>query len=141
MEKEEFAALLDEKFSEVFRRLDGVDQRFDGVDKRFDGVDKRFDGVDKRFDGVDKRFDGVDARANGIDARLNGLETEMRKLRINSEETKSMLQRNNELIHAVDEKVERFRKDTSQNFKQVKRIIGVSNAALKKRIVKLEKAS
>ena len=44
-------------------------------------------------------------------------------------------------VGMVDEKLERFRKETAHNFKDVNRTIGVSNAALKKRIAKLEKAS
>ena len=124
MEDEKLTALLNEKFGEINARLGGIDARFDGIDARFDGVDARFDGVDGQFE--------------GINARLDGLETEVRKLRVDTPELKNMLQRNNELIHAVDEKLERFRGETAANFKDVRSDIRMSFTVLGKRISKLE---
>jgi septation ring formation regulator EzrA len=96
VEKEEIAALLDEKFSEVTRRFDNVDARFDG------------------------------------------LESEMRKVRVDLPELKSMLQRNNELLHAVDEKLENFRGETIDHLIDIRSDIRVSFSMLGKRITDLE---
>ena len=102
-------------------------------------LNEKFGEINARFDRVDGRFDGVDGQVEGINARLDGLETEVRKLRVDTPELKNMLQRNNELIHAVDEKIERFRTETAGNFKDFKHSLGVSNKALVKRIRVLEK--
>ena len=45
---------------ETRERFDNVDKRFESVDQRFDNVDKRFESVDQRFDNMDKRFDQLE---------------------------------------------------------------------------------
>jgi len=132
MEDEKLIALLDEKFAEV-------NARFDGVNARFDGVNARFDGVDGQFEGVNARFDGVDGQVEGVNSRLGYLETEVRKLRVDAHENNVKIERNNELIFAVDQKLGSFRTETAGNFKDVKQMLGVSNRGLVSRIRKLEK--
>lgn len=73
-ENKALSASFDVQFSNVYSRLDGIDNRLEGIDKRLDGVDKRLDGVDKRLDGVDKRLDGIDKRLGGVDHRIDGVD-------------------------------------------------------------------
>lgn len=113
MEKDEIAALLNEKF----------------------------DGINEKFEGINAKFEGINTKFEGINTKLNGLDTEVRKLRVDSHELKGMLQRNNELIYAVDQNFEHFRSETRRNFKDVKKSLGVANAALTSRVDKIEKAS
>ena len=148
VEKEEIAALLNEKFSEVTRRFDGLESRFDGLESRFDGLEARFDGLEPRFDGLEARFDGLEPRFDGLESRFDGLEprfdglesrfnyvdSEVGKLRVDSHEMKNMLQRNNELIHAVDEKLERFRDETIENLDDIRSDIRISFSMLGRRV-------
>ena len=96
VEKEEIAALLNEKFSEVTRHFDEVRARFDG------------------------------------------LESEVRKLRVDSHEIHGMLQRNNELIYAVDEKLEHFRNETVDHLIDIRSDLRISFHLLNKRVTDLE---
>ena len=74
-----------------------------------------------------------------INEKFAKIETQIGKTQVAVYQLQDDLQRNNELIHLVDNKLDRFRTETRNNFKDVKVIIGTSNAALKKRITKLEK--
>ncbi|MBI2483292.1 hypothetical protein HYV74_03925 [Candidatus Uhrbacteria bacterium] len=47
---------LQEHFTKIDQRFDGIDQRFARVDQRFDEIDQRFARVDQRFDGIDREF-------------------------------------------------------------------------------------
>lgn len=77
-----------------------------------------------------------------LETRLdNRMTTEIRHVGVEIEGLRSSIQLNNELLHAVDEKIERFRAETKDNFKTVYDVIGTSHAQLISRIRKLEKAS
>jgi len=102
-------------------------------------LDEKFAEVNARFDGVNARFDGVDGQFEGVNSRLGYLETEVRKLRVDAHENNVKIERNNELIFAVDQKLGSFRTETAGNFKDVKQMLGVSNRGLVSRIRKLEK--
>ncbi len=132
MEDNELVALLDRKFAESEERMTArMDARFDQVDARFEQVDTRFEQVDTRFEQVDTRFEQMDAKFDDhkieVGARLDQMHSDIKKIA--------------EGVDNVGEKLERFRKETARNFKDVKQTIGVANAALDSRLRKLEKVS
>ena len=65
----------------------------------------------------------------------------IRHVGVEIEGLRSAMQLNNEMIHAVDEKLENFRTETKGNFKSVHDVIGTAHAQLISRIRKIEKAS
>ena len=71
----------------------------------------------------------------------NRITTEIRHVGVEIEGLRSAMQLNNEMIHAVDEKLENFRTETKGNFKSVHDVIGTAHAQLISRIRKIEKAS
>jgi hypothetical protein len=81
------------------------------------------------FARIDEQFAEVNHR---ITSEIGLVGVELEGLR-------AAMQLNNELIHAVDEKLEDFRAETKVNFKTVHEVIGASNAQLISRIRKLEK--
>jgi len=97
---------------------------------------QQFAEADQR---MEARFAQVDARFAQVDARFDRLEGHLGKTQLAVYELQADLERNNELIHLVDNKIDRFRGETRNNFKDVKRILGVSNEAVISRIRKLEK--
>ena len=118
MEDNELVALLDRKFAESEERMTArMDARFDQVDARFERVDTRFEQMDAKLD--DHKIE--------VGARLDQMHSDIKKIA--------------EGVDNVGEKLERFRKETARNFKDVKQTIGVANAALDSRFRKLEKAS
>ncbi len=76
-----------------------------------------------------------------LDEKFSEVKTDIRHARVEIEALRGEVKLNNELIHGVDEKIERFRGETADNFKTVRSAIGLSNKVLIKRIAKLEKAS
>ena len=108
------------------------------LNERFSEVNARFDAVDARFDAVDGRFDAVDGRLDRVEGEIGGLRVEVRHAGVEIEELRGAVQQNNELLHAVDEKLERFREETTENFKDVRSDIHMSCTVLGKRITDLE---
>lgn len=55
---------MEEVLKQVLSELQGlrneVNERFDNVDKRLESMDNRFDNVDKRLENMDNRFDRLD---------------------------------------------------------------------------------
>ena len=96
---------------------------------------------DKLIALLDEKFAEVRGEFAGVKTRLDGLETEVRKLRVDAHENNVKIERNNEFIYAVDQRIGRFRVETKRNFREVKKSLGVANAALHQRIGKIEKAS
>ena len=126
MEDKELIALLDRKFAEQEERIEGrFAPRFEQIDRRFEHIDRRFEQIDRRFEQIDSRFDSLETKVGTIQIAVYKLQDD--------------LQRNNELIHLVDNKLDRFRTETRNNFKSVHATLGVANKALVGRIRKLEK--
>ena len=100
---------------------------FAEVQQRFSEVQQRFTEVQQRFTEVDQRFSQLDDRVRKIGIDVDGLRADM--------------QRNDELIHLVDQKVDHFRVETRNNFKSVHETIGASNAQLIHRLRKIEEVS
>ena len=94
---------------------------------------------DKLIALLDEKFAEVRGEFAGVKTRLDGLETEVRKLRVDAHENNVKIERNNELMYAVDQKLENFRTETAGNFKDVKQMLGVANRGVVARIRKLEK--
>jgi archaellum component FlaC len=67
---------------------------------------------------LDERFAEVRGEFAGVKTCLDSLETEVRKLRVDAHENNVKIERNNELIELVDEKLGRFRAETKRNFKR-----------------------
>jgi hypothetical protein len=76
-----------------------------------------------------------------IDDQFAEVNDRIRHVGVEVEGIRSAVELNNELIHAVDEKLEGFRTETKDNFKTVHDVIGTSHAQLISRIRKLDKAS
>lgn len=90
-------------------------------------INEKFSQVNDHFRQMDDRFQQMDGRLRGIGIEIEGL--------------RSSMQLNNEMIHAVDQKLETFRTETKDNFKTVYDVIGTSHTQLISRIRKLDKAS
>ena len=130
---QELVAYLDGRFGGLDERLStrfaAIDMRLDGIDGRLDGIDGRFDGIDARFDGIDARFAGIDPRFDGIDARFERLEVEIRLSReetrrhfdVATEDFRNRLQAVAEGVLVLDERLERFRVEVSDQFATVDR--------------------
>jgi len=81
--------------------------------------------------------------ADQISGQISGVNTRMdagfRRVGVELEQLNHSMQQNNELIHAVDEKLESFRAETKYDFKTTRGLIGTSNAGLLERIGELAK--
>ena len=97
-------------------------------------VDSRFDRLlthlDSKFEQIDKRFEQVDARFDRIELRLTNVETGLRYANVQIESLWGQTKRLAESIALVDEKLERFRLETSASFDEQR----VFNAMLVQRI-------
>jgi len=121
---------LDSKFEQIDKRFEQIDARFEQIDKRFEQIDKRFEQIDQRFEQVDARFEQVDARFDRIELRLTNVETGLRYANVQIESLWGQTKRLAESIALVDEKLERFRLETSASFDEQR----VFNAMLVQRI-------
>jgi archaellum component FlaC len=102
MTNEDVLELIKQQFDQFGER---IDQRFDGIDQRFDGIDQRLDGVDKRLGGVEKRLEAVELEARMAHIRIENLDTKIDHVL--------------EGVIAVEQKVDRFRKETRENFDEL----------------------
>ncbi len=65
---------------------------FEKVEQKFSLMNSRLDGIDSRLDGIDSRLDGIDSRLDGIDSRIANLTSEQAETnrRLSSLEKKQM---------------------------------------------------
>ena len=139
----EFLALrfdrIDERFSAIDRRFDGVDKRFDAMDERFDGVDKRFDAMDERFDAMDERFGTMDELFNAADERSEGFEERLRRVEILGEDTLHQVRIVAESVATVDRKLDDFRSEVADSFREHRDLIQTSYRDLDLRLTSMER--
>jgi hypothetical protein len=90
------------------------------------------------FARIDEQFARIDGRFTAVDDKLaetnNRITTGLRHVGVEIEGLRAAMQLNNELIYAVDQKLERFRVETKDNFKTVYDVIGASHTQLISRI-------
>lgn len=82
---------------------------------------------------LDRKFAESEERMN---AKIDDLKIE---LGAQLDDMEAKIEQVAEGVGVVDEKLERFRKETARNFKKVNKTIGVSNAAINVRLTRLEK--
>ena len=101
-----------------------LDSRFAVLDGRFAAVDARFEALteqlDRRFEQIDRRFEQVDSRFERIENRLGNVETEVRQWHVQLEGLRDETRRIAESVFLVDEKLERFRLDTTAAFEELR---------------------
>jgi len=73
------------------------------INRRFDEVERRFEGNDRRWEANDSRWDEY---RRHVDVRFEGVHDEIQRLA--------------EVVALVDEKLERFRSETAENFVEVR---------------------
>ena len=73
------------------------------INRRFDEVERRFEGNDRRWEANDSRWDEY---RRHVDVRFEGVHDEIQRLA--------------EVVALVDEKLERFRSETAENFVDVR---------------------
>ena len=71
----------------------------------------RFDRMDKRFDVMDSRFDAADERSDGFEQRL-------RRVEILAEDTRAQVRIVAEGVTTVDRKLEEFRSEVADSFRE-----------------------
>ena len=89
--------------------------------------------LDRKFAESEER---MNARFAQMDAKIDDVKIE---LGAQLDDMDAKIEQVAEGVAMVDEKLERFRRQTARNFKDVKKTIGVSNAAINERLIKLEK--
>ena len=79
--------------------------------------------LDARFGALigelDRRFEQIDRRFEQIDRRFERLETEVRLLHVEVESLRHEIRKVAEGVIVVDEKLERFRLDTTRRFEEL----------------------
>lgn len=64
----ELKDLINTRFNELERKIDGIDKKLDihivRTDEKFKSVDQRFDEIDKRLNQVDRSIEVINARLN-----------------------------------------------------------------------------
>ena len=83
--------------------LAAINRRFDEVERRFEGNDRRWEANDRRWEANDSRWDEY---RRHVDVRFEGVHDEIQRLA--------------EVVALVDEKLERFRSETAENFVDVR---------------------
>jgi chromosome segregation ATPase len=73
-----------------------------------------------KFEAIDRRFDAIDRRFEAIDRRLDGLEVRLTRVEVGVEENRHQIQLLAEGVTAVDQKLERFREETREEFRGVR---------------------
>ncbi|HKB79344.1 MAG TPA: hypothetical protein VKH35_06470 [Thermoanaerobaculia bacterium] len=116
MNDAELIALLDSRFDTLTRTMNS---QFEQVDKRFEQVDQRFEQVDQRFGRIEGRFDRLEGRTEEMETGLRHAFVQIESLR---DETRRII----EAVILVDEKLERFRRDTARDFEEMKSFNRVS---------------
>ncbi|HKS23530.1 MAG TPA: hypothetical protein VJZ76_12075 [Thermoanaerobaculia bacterium] len=111
---------------------------FARIDEQFAEVHNR---ITTEIGNVGVEINRHTTEIGNLGVEVNRNTTEIRHLGVEIEGLRSAMQLNNDMIHAVDEKLESFRTETKDNFKSVHDVIGTSHAQLISRIRKLEKAS
>lgn len=120
-ENEELLTVVERRFAELAASIDASRRE---TRERFDQVDRRFEQVDRRFGRVDLRFDGLEADIRRAHVRIESLE--------------GVVQQVAEGVANVDEKLERFRVEVRDEFKEVRALISHSYGDLDQRITALE---
>jgi tetrahydromethanopterin S-methyltransferase subunit G len=113
VENEQIAALINEKFSEVERRLGQMDRNFNHLRVEFGA----------RLGHMDTKFDNLRIE---VGARLDGMHSDIKKIA--------------EGVDNVDEKLDRFRDETVTNLVDIRGDLRVSFSMLGARITDLEKS-
>ena len=106
MTDQELIAVLDARFA-------AVDSRFATLDSRFATLDSQFATLDSQFATLDSRFAAIDSRFAALDAQL---ETRFRHTDVQIESLRDETKRVAESVILVDEKLERFRAETTAAF-------------------------
>ena len=130
---------MDERFGAMDKRFDAMDERFGAMDKRFDAMDERFDGVDKRFDAMDERFGTMDERFNAADERSEGFEERLRRVEILGEDTLHQVRIVAESVATVDRKLDDFRSEVADSFREHRDLIQTSYRDLDLRLTSMER--
>lgn len=113
--------------------MDKETQEF--LERKFNRIDEKFDTIDGRFNRIDERLDASDARFNTIDERL---EENKRYFGVVAEGLRNEVRQVAEGVANVDEKLEHFRGEFTEEFKEVRALIKFSYAELGQRIRVLE---
>lgn len=94
-----------------------LDSRFQALTNQ---LDTRFAQIDLRFEQIDARFEQIDARFAQMEGRLENVETGLRHANVQIESLRDETRKVAESVILVDEKLERFRRDTAHEFEEVK---------------------
>ena len=122
MTNEELVALLDHRFEHI-------DQRFERIDQRFEHMDQQFERVDQRFERIDQRFERMDQRFERMDQRFDELKTDVRHAHVRIENLDTTIRQVAEGVVNVEQKLDRFRKETGENFEDLRERVTVIERA------------
>jgi len=114
------AEQLDGRFAQIDRRFEQIDARFEQIDARFEQIDARFEQIDRRFEQIDRRFEQIDRRFDRVEERLTRVETDVLHAFVQIEALRDETKRIAESVILVDEKLERFRAETTVSFTEQK---------------------
>ena len=138
-EYQELVEFLALRFDRIDERFSAIDRRFDGVDKRFDAMDERFGAMDERFDAMDERFGTMDERFNAADERSEGFEERLRRVEILGEDTLHQVRIVAESVATVDRKLDDFRSEVADSFREHRDLIQTSYRDLDLRLTSMER--
>ena len=124
MTKKEFQELkehMDRRFDSIDRRLDSHDQRFDSHDQRFDSHDRRFDSM---ADEYRQLIEFIAPRFDDLGHRLTAVE-------VLGEKNQHQIEIVAEKVTALDRKLEDFRGEVKEEFKEVRGEMAVGFEAVR----------
>ena len=116
MTNEELLAAINRRFDENQELLTAVNRRFDENQELLTAVNRRFDENERRWDENDRRWDENDRRWDENDRRWEENAEFRRHVDVRFEAVDDKFEQLLEAIGLVDWKLERFRKETTENF-------------------------
>ena len=112
-----------------------MDRRFDSIDRRLDSHDQRFDSHDQRFDSHDRRFDSMADEyrqlVEFIAPRFDDLGQRLTAVEVLGEKNQHQIEIVAEKVTALDRKLEDFRGEVKEEFKEVRGEMAVGFEAVR----------
>ena len=91
-----------------------------------------------RFDRIDKRFDAMNGRFDVADVRFDGFEERLRRVEILGEDTRDQIRIVAEGVTTVDRKLEEFRSEVADSFREHRDLLRTSYQDLNLRMTSVE---